>query len=152
MIGSESSGQQPDISSKDQVSAPSNSQSASSDDANISSSETPAAQAPARTDESTAAPSNEELNQLMEQYAAPQQAPTEGEIVEGRVVAVADVGVVVDIGGKTEALIPAGEFMEADQPIQLDPGQNIEVQLTGEHKDGYLVVFLSAGASTPRLG
>ena len=76
----------------------------------------------------------------MEQYAAPQQAPTEGEIVEGRVVAVADVGVVVDIGGKTEALIPAGEFMEADQPIQLDPGQNIEVQLTGEHKDGYLVV------------
>ena len=76
----------------------------------------------------------------MDQYAAPQQAPTEGEIVEGRVVAVADVGVVVDIGGKTEALIPAGEFMEADQPIQLDPGQTIEVQLTGEHKDGYLVV------------
>jgi small subunit ribosomal protein S1 len=90
--------------------------------------------------EETSAPSNEELNQLMDQYAAPQQAPTEGEIVEGRVVAIADVGAVVDIGGKTEALIPAGEFMEADQPIRLDPGQNIEVQLTGEHKDGYLVV------------
>ncbi len=141
VIGSESSGQQPDISSaKDQVSAPGNSQSSSSEDANTSSSETPSAEAPATTDESAAAPSSEELNQLMEQYAAPQQAPTEGEIVEGRVVAVADVGVVVDIGGKTEALIPAGEFMEADQPIQLDPGQNIEVQLTGEHKDGYLVV------------
>ena len=42
VIGSESSGQQPDISSaKDQVSAPSNSQSTSSDDANTSSSETP---------------------------------------------------------------------------------------------------------------
>ena len=90
--------------------------------------------------EETSAPSSEELNQLMDQYAAPQQAPTEGEIVEGRVVAIADVGAVVDIGGKTEALIPAGEFMEADQPIRLDPGQNIEVQLTGEHKDGYLVV------------
>src|SRR5438309_2868307 len=90
--------------------------------------------------EETSTPSNEELNQLMDQYAAPQQAPTEGEIVEGRVVAIADVGAVVDIGGKTEALIPAGEFMEADQPIRLDPGQNIEVQLTGEHKDGYLVV------------
>ena len=95
--------------------------------------------APAAAEE-TNAPSNEELNQLMDQYAAPQQAPTEGEIVEGRVVAIADVGAVVDIGGKTEALIPAGEFMEADQPIRLDPGQNIEVQLTGEHKDGYLVV------------
>jgi small subunit ribosomal protein S1 len=102
--------------------------------------DTPSAEAPASADEQGGLPSNDELNQLMDQYAAPQQAPTEGEIVEGRVVAVADVGVVVDIGGKTEALIPAGEFMEADQPIQLDPGQNIEVQLTGEHKDGYLVV------------
>jgi len=102
--------------------------------------ETAAAESPAVRDESTETPSSEELNQLMDQYAAPQQAPTEGEIVEGRVVAIADVGAVVDIGGKTEALIPAGEFMEADQPIRLDPGQNIEVQLTGEHKDGYLVV------------
>jgi small subunit ribosomal protein S1 len=91
-------------------------------------------------DESAGTPSSEELNQLMDQYAVPQQAPTEGEIVQGRVVAIADVGAVVDIGGKTEALIPAGEFMEADQPIRLDPGQDIEVQLTGEHKDGYLVV------------
>jgi len=63
--------------------------------------------------EEATSPSSEELNQLMDQYAIPQQAPTEGEIVEGRVVAIADVGAVVDIGGKTEALIPAGEFMEA---------------------------------------
>jgi small subunit ribosomal protein S1 len=102
-------------------------------------SQIPTTETPAPAEEATS-PSNEELNQLMDQYAAPQQAPTEGEVVQGRVVAIADVGVVVDIGGKTEALIPAGEFMEADQPIRLDPGQNIEVQLTGEHKDGYLVV------------
>ena len=107
---------------------------ASADTPSIS--QTPA-EAPA---EEAASPSNEELNQLMDQYAAPHQAPTEGEIVQGRVVAIADVGVVVDIGGKTEALIPAGEFMEADNPIRLDPGQDIEVQLTGEHKDGYLIV------------
>jgi small subunit ribosomal protein S1 len=102
-----------------------------------------ASQIPAEMTASTeeaSSPSNEELNQLMDQYATPPQAPTEGEIVQGRVVAIADVGVVVDIGGKTEALIPAGEFMEADQPIRLDPGQDIEVQLTGEHKDGYLIV------------
>ena len=97
-------------------------------------------EAPAASEEASSLPSNEELNQLMDQYAAPQQAPMEGEIVHGHVVAVADVGVVVDIGGKTEALIPAGEFMEADNPIRLDPGQDIEVQLTGEHKDGYLIV------------
>jgi small subunit ribosomal protein S1 len=98
-----------------------------------------AATEPAPAEESSL-PSNEELNQLMDQYATPHQAPVEGEIAQGRVVAIADVGAVVDIGGKTEALIPAGEFMEADNPIRLDPGQDIEVQLTGEHKDGYLIV------------
>lgn len=76
----------------------------------------------------------------MDQYAAPQQAPTEGEIVEGHVVAISDIGAVVDIGGKTEALIPAQEFMDVEQPIRLDPGQAIEVQLTGERKEGYIVV------------
>src|SRR5665213_292703 len=84
--------------------------------------------------------STEELNQLIDQYAAPQQASTEGEIVEGRVIAVADLGIVVDIGGKSEGLIPSLEFAEADQPVKLLPGQTIEVQLTGEHKEGYVVL------------
>jgi len=76
----------------------------------------------------------------MDQYAAPQQAPTEGEIVEGRVIAVAALGVVVDIGGKSEGLIPAQEFVEVSDPSKLLPGQTIEVQLTGEHKEGYVVL------------
>jgi small subunit ribosomal protein S1 len=84
--------------------------------------------------------SAEELNQLIDQYAAPQQAPTEGEIVEGRVIAVADLGIVVDIGGKSEGLIPSLEFAEADQPMKLLPGQTIEVQLTGERKEGYVLL------------
>src|SRR5713226_2569609 len=66
-----------------------------------------ASQIPAEMTASTeeaSSPSNEDLNRLMDQYATPHQAPTEGEIVQGRVVAIADVGVVVDIGGKTEAL------------------------------------------------
>jgi small subunit ribosomal protein S1 len=85
-------------------------------------------------------PSNEELNQLMDQYSAPQEAPTEGEIVEGRVIAVNDLGVVVDIGTKTEGLIPAQEFVEAADPAKLLPGHTIEVQLTGEHKEGYALL------------
>ncbi len=87
-----------------------------------------------------ASSSSEDLNQLMDQYAAPQQAPTEGEIVEGRVIAVADLGIVVDIGGKSEGLIPSLEFAEADQPVKLLPGQTIEVQLTGERKEGYVLL------------
>ena len=85
-------------------------------------------------------PSAEELNRLMEQYTAPQQGTTEGEIVEGRVVAISDSGVVVDIGAKTEGLIPAQEFLESDQPMPFSSGQTIEVQLTGEHKEGYVLL------------
>jgi small subunit ribosomal protein S1 len=92
------------------------------------------------TSNESGTPTAEELNQLMDQYSAPHQAATEGEIVEGRVIAISDLGVVVDVGGKTEGLIPANEFLEADQPITFNPGQTIEVQLTGEHKDGYAVL------------
>jgi small subunit ribosomal protein S1 len=85
-------------------------------------------------------PSAEELSELMDQYAAPHQAPTEGEIVEGKVIAVTNLGVVVDFGRKSEGLVPAEEFIEAEQAIQFGPGQTIEVQITGEHKDGYAIL------------
>ncbi len=63
--------------------------------------------------------STSEMEQLMEQYAAPHQAPAEGEIESGQVVAITDLGVVVDLGGKTEGLIPAQEFAELDGPFPL---------------------------------
>jgi small subunit ribosomal protein S1 len=104
------------------------------------SAETPVNSDSADHDEAADAASTEELNQLIDQYSTPQQAPTEGEIVEGRVIAVADLGIVVDIGGKSEGLIPSLEFAEADQPVKLLPGQTIEVQLTGERKEGYVLL------------
>jgi small subunit ribosomal protein S1 len=88
----------------------------------------------------TGSPSAEELSEMMDQYAAPHQAPTEGEIVEGKVIAVTNLGVVVDFGRKSEGLVPAEEFIEAEQAIQFGPGQTIEVQITGEHKDGYAIL------------
>ncbi len=81
-----------------------------------------------------------EMDQLLDQYAAPSQAPHEGEIESGHVVAITELGVVVDLGGKTEGLIPAIEVAEAEVPISLDPGQPIEVLRTGERKDGYVVL------------
>jgi small subunit ribosomal protein S1 len=87
-----------------------------------------------------AATDSAEMDQLLDQYAAPQQAPHEGEIESGHVVAITDLGVVVDLGGKTEGLIPAIEVAEAEVPIPLDPGQPIEVLRTGERKEGYIVL------------
>src|SRR5262249_5677316 len=44
-----------------------------------------------------------------------------------------------DLGGKTEGLIPAAEFAETEIP-RPDPNATIEVQRSGEHKDGYEIV------------
>src|SRR6202051_4629481 len=81
--------------------------------------------------------STAEMEQLMEQYATPHQAPSEGEIESGQVVAVIELGVVVDLGGKTEGLIPAQEFAELDGPFPLQAGQPVEVERRGDREEGY---------------
>jgi hypothetical protein len=65
------------------------------------------------TDES--AESNETMDQLLDQFSAP-PAANEGEIFDGRVLAVTDAGVVVDVGGKFEGLVPAREFVDTANP------------------------------------
>ncbi len=84
--------------------------------------------------------SNAEMEKLMEQYAVPHQAPAEGEIESGQVVAITDLGVVVNLGGKTEGLIPAQEFAELDGPFPLVVGEPVEVQRTGERKEGMVLL------------
>jgi small subunit ribosomal protein S1 len=81
----------------------------------------------------------EEMSKLIEQYSEPQEAAAQNEIVEVKVVAYTENGVVVDLGGKTEGLIPAAEFQESDIP-RPDPNSTIEVQRTGETKDGFVIV------------
>ena len=82
---------------------------------------------------------SEEMSKLMEQYGEPQEGASQNEIVEGKVVAYTEQGVVVDLGGKTEGLIPAAEFTETEIP-RPDPNAAIEVQRTGETKEGYVIV------------
>ena len=85
------------------------------------------------------AASSEEMNKLLDQYDEQHEAPANNEIIEVKVVAYTEHGVVVDIGQKTEGLIPAAEFSETEIP-RPDPNATIEVQRTGEKKDGYLIV------------
>ena len=82
---------------------------------------------------------SEEMSKLMEQYDEKQEAAAANEIIKVKVVAYTEHGVVVDLGGKTEGLIPAAEFSETEIP-RPDPDSTIEVQPTGEHKDGYAIV------------
>ncbi len=82
---------------------------------------------------------SEEMSKLMEQYGEPQETASSNEIIEVKVVAYTEQGVVVDLGQKTEGLIPAVEFSETDIP-RPEPNATIEVQRTGESKEGYIIV------------
>jgi small subunit ribosomal protein S1 len=102
-----------------------------------------ASEAPAQDAEAAAAAEeaagSEEMSKLMQEYDEKQEAAASHEIIEVKVVAYTEHGVVVDLGGKTEGLIPAVEFTETEIP-RPDPDAKIEVQRTGEHKDGYEIV------------
>ena len=85
------------------------------------------------------AASTEEMSKLLDQYDEQHESPAQNEIIEVKVIAYTEHGVVVDIGQKTEGLIPAVEFSETEIP-RPDPNATIEVQRTGEKKDGYVIV------------
>jgi small subunit ribosomal protein S1 len=101
-------------------------------------SEAPAVDAEAAAAAEEAAGS-EEMSKLMQEYDEKQEAAASHEVIEVKVVAYTEHGVVVDLGGKTEGLIPAAEFAETEIP-RPDPNATIEVQRSGEHKDGYEIV------------
>jgi len=85
------------------------------------------------------AASTEEMSKLLDQYDEQHESPANNEIIEVKVIAYTEHGVVVDIGQKMEGLIPAAEFSETEIP-RPDPNATIEVQRSGEKKDGYVIV------------
>ncbi len=82
----------------------------------------------------------ETMDQLLEQFAAPETAVGEGEIFDGHVLAVTEAGVIVDVGGKFEGLVLAQEFLDSGSVISFGAGQTIEVERLHERKDGYILL------------
>src|SRR5512133_2597174 len=79
-----------------------------------------------------------EYKDLMKLYEGTLGKISEGEIVKGRVVAIGDTEVSVDIGFKSEGVVPIAEFTNRDD---LKVGDEIEVFLESvENKDGQLVL------------
>ena len=86
------------------------------------------------------AESSETMDQLLEKFEAPDAVVAEGEIFDGHVLAVTEAGVIVDVGGKFEGLVPAQEFLEAGTTIEFGQGQTIEVERLHENRDGYVLL------------
>ena len=99
----------------------------------------PVAAESAATSENSDENSAPAMEQLFEQYATSQPAASGGEIFEGRIITVNNLGLVVDVGGKFEGLVPAQEFVDTGG-IHFQPGDLIEVERLDEQKEGYILL------------
>jgi len=72
----------------------------------------------------TAASARSQLRELVEESF---HTLREGEVVRGTVVAVTDSDVVVDIGFKSEGIIPRGEFLDREGRVTVKAGDEVDV-------------------------
>ncbi len=81
---------------------------------------------------------DEELKQLEALYSGTFNELTEGEIVKGRVVSINEKDVTIDVGLKSEGIVPLMEFKD---PASVKVGDEIEVYLESiEDKMGQLIL------------
>src|SRR6185369_16593873 len=65
----------------------------------------------------------------------------EGEVVKGTVLKVTDAAVVVDVGYKSEGLIPVSEFVDENGEVTVQAGDIVDVLLERtEDREGYVVL------------
>ncbi len=82
--------------------------------------------------------SEQEYKELAKLYDNTFSNIQEAQIIKGKIVAINDSNVAIDIGFKSEGLVPITEFPNIDE---LNPGDEIEVFLESvENKDGQLVL------------
>jgi len=82
--------------------------------------------------------SSEEYDQMMAMYDETMGDIKEGEIVKGRVMGVTRDDVIVDVGFKSEGVIPLHEF---PQPVNISVGEELEVFLDAvEDQNGQLLL------------
>ncbi len=82
--------------------------------------------------------SEEDYNKMLVMYESTLQDFKEGEIIMGKVMGVTRDDVIVDVGFKSEGIIPISEFPE---PVNVSVGHEIDVFLEAvEDSDGQLVL------------
>ncbi|GMV21209.1 MAG: 30S ribosomal protein S1 [Vicinamibacterales bacterium] len=83
----------------------------------------------------------QEFARLMDLYDNSFRNLAEGEVVKGTVVKVTPTDVVVDVGFKSEGLIPIEEFIDETGQVAAQPGDIVDVLLERtEDREGYVVL------------
>jgi small subunit ribosomal protein S1 len=84
---------------------------------------------------------DEEYERLLDMYDVSFKNFAEGEVVRGIVLQVSDTEVIVDVGYKSEGIIPVEEFRDEAGNISVKPGDVVDVLLEKtEDKEGYVVL------------
>ncbi len=82
-----------------------------------------------------------EFARLLDFYDSSFRNIAEGEVVKGRVLKVNPSEVIVDVGFKSEGMIPVGEFLDEAGEITVQPGDIVDVLLERtEDREGYVVL------------
>ncbi len=85
--------------------------------------------------------SSEDYEHLLDRYEYSTKEITMGKVLKGRVIKRTPTHVLVDVGFKTEGLIPNEDFTDARVLEALKPGDEVETMLEKtDLKDGYLVL------------
>jgi len=81
----------------------------------------------------------EEYEKLLDMYDVSFRNFAEGEVVRGIVLRVSDAAVIVDVGYKSEGMIPAEEFRDETGKITIAPGDSVDVLIEKtEDREGYV--------------
>ncbi|MGB7295201.1 MAG: 30S ribosomal protein S1 [Candidatus Aminicenantales bacterium] len=84
--------------------------------------------------------SSEDYEHLLDKYQFSAKEITPGKVIKGKVIKVTPTGVLVDIGFKSEGVIPVEDFVDTDLR-KLRPGDEIEAILERtDIKEGYLLL------------
>jgi small subunit ribosomal protein S1 len=85
--------------------------------------------------------SSEDYEHLLDRYEYSTKEITMGKVLKGRVIKRTPTHVLVDVGFKTEGLIPNEDFTDPRALEALQPGDEVETMLERtDLKDGYLVL------------
>jgi small subunit ribosomal protein S1 len=86
----------------------------------------------------------EEYRKLLELYDESMRNLTEGEIVTGRIIGVTSNAVIVDVGYKSEGLIPIEEFTDRGGELSVKVGEDVDVLLEKtEDLEGHVLLSYS---------
>ena len=83
----------------------------------------------------------QEYQHLLAQYESSFKNLQEGQIIRGRVLSITPAEVIVDIGYKSEGMIPLSEFTDFSGQVTIKPGDPVDVLLEKtEDQNGYVVL------------